>query len=232
MSGKRTSSVWITPKDELQEIMNRNMSLRDVLGELGLSKNSSGSFKALKKRIKEDGLDTSIIDENRKKSYNRNKVKTPLEDILVENSDYSRSHLKSRLIKEGLLKNECNECGLLPNWNGKSLVMILDHINGINNDNRIENLRLLCPNCNSQQDTFAGRNQKEKIKPKCKCCDGNVNKDAIHGMCAKCYGKSKSKRKIERPSKEVLLSQIKEFGYVGTGKIYGVSDNAIRKWLK
>jgi 5-methylcytosine-specific restriction endonuclease McrA len=49
-------------------------------------------------------------------------------------------------------------CGQQPMWNGKQLVLILDHINGINNDNRLENLRLLCPNCNSQTPTFAGRN--------------------------------------------------------------------------
>jgi hypothetical protein len=81
------------------------------------------------------------------------------EEILVENSTYNnRSKLKSRLIKAGLLKNACYECGIAE-WRGKALSLVLDHINGQNDDNRLGNLRLLCPNCNSQTETFAGRNK-------------------------------------------------------------------------
>jgi hypothetical protein len=86
----------------------------------------------------------------------------PLEEALVENSTYSRVLLKKRLIKEGILIEECSECGQGPEWNGKPLVLQLDHKNGINNDNRKVNLRLLCPNCHSQTETFAGRNSRKK----------------------------------------------------------------------
>lgn len=85
----------------------------------------------------------------------------PFADILVEDSSYSRGPLKIRLINEGLLENICSECRIGPEWNGKPLVLTLDHINGKNRDNRISNLRLLCPNCHSQTDTFAGRNSKK-----------------------------------------------------------------------
>ncbi len=85
-----------------------------------------------------------------------------LHDILVKNSPYEggSSALKSRLYRAGLLKEDaqCAECGVSSIWNGKRLVLQLDHINGSNRDNRIENLRLLCPNCHSQTDTYAGRN--------------------------------------------------------------------------
>lgn len=86
----------------------------------------------------------------------------PYEDVLVENSSYKRTNLKKRLLKDGILKNECVICGLQELWQDKHLNMILDHINGVYNDNRLENLRLLCPNCNSQTDTFSGRNKKYK----------------------------------------------------------------------
>jgi len=83
----------------------------------------------------------------------------PLESVMTENSTYNRCHLKRRLIQDGIIANKCCECGLAPEWNGKKLVLVLDHINGVSNDHRKENLRLLCPNCNSQQSTFAGRNK-------------------------------------------------------------------------
>ncbi len=84
----------------------------------------------------------------------------PLSEILVENSTYiGTCHLKIRLLKAGYLRNRCSVCGSDPVWQGAPLVMVLDHINGNNSDHRLENLRLLCPNCNSQQPTFAGKNK-------------------------------------------------------------------------
>lgn len=82
------------------------------------------------------------------------KKQIPLEDILIENSKYTNScRLKERLIKYGYLQNKCYIC-CITEWNHLPIVLQLDHINGINTDNRIENLRLLCPNCHSQTDNF------------------------------------------------------------------------------
>lgn len=75
---------------------------------------------------------------------------------------YNRYKLKERLIKDGVFEHVCAECGLQPEWNGKKLTLALDHINGVNDHNRLENLRLLCPNCHSQTETFAGRNIKRR----------------------------------------------------------------------
>jgi hypothetical protein len=75
------------------------------------------------------------------------KPKRPLEEILVDNSTYSRSNLKMRLYEEGLKEPRCELCGQGENWRGKYMGMILDHINGVRNDNRLENLQIVCPNC-------------------------------------------------------------------------------------
>ena len=83
----------------------------------------------------------------------------PLNDVLVENSSYARHLLKKRIIKENLLEYKCSCCGIGDSWNEKKLVLQLDHINGVNNDHRLENLRFVCPNCHSQQDTYAAKNR-------------------------------------------------------------------------
>jgi hypothetical protein len=83
----------------------------------------------------------------------------PLTDLLKEGSKHQRGHIKRRLMSAGMIENRCMECGLTE-WRGKPLTVHIDHINGIRDDWRMENLRTLCPNCHSQTDTFAGRNRK------------------------------------------------------------------------
>jgi len=70
-------------------------------------------------------------------------------------------YLRELLIKEELLENKCSECGLYPEWNNKPLTLQLDHIDGIKLNNKIENLRILCPNCHTQTLTYGGRNMKK-----------------------------------------------------------------------
>lgn len=70
----------------------------------------------------------------------------------------SRRTVKKRLLQAGILKNVCDDCGLAE-WRGKPLAIQIDHRNGIRDDHRLENLRMLCPNCHSQTATFGGRNK-------------------------------------------------------------------------
>jgi len=79
------------------------------------------------------------------------------EDVFIENSTYARHHIKHRIITQNLIKYECEMCKNPGVWNNKPLPLILDHINGVNNDNRLENLRFLCSNCDSLLPTYKNR---------------------------------------------------------------------------
>jgi len=107
-----------------------------------------------------------------------------------------------------------------PMWNDKPLVLQIDHINGVSNDNRIENLQILCPNCHTQTVTFAGRRFKKHK-------DKNTNKNPNWRKKPRPH-----KRKVEWPSKNELSSLLKNNSWVSIGRMYKVSDNAVRKWAK
>lgn len=82
------------------------------------------------------------------------------EKVFSVGSTYPRHKLKARIIAQKLIEYECEDCENDGDWNGKKLVLQLDHKNGINNDHRLENLRFLCPNCHSQTENYAGKNSK------------------------------------------------------------------------
>lgn len=81
-------------------------------------------------------------------------------EILFNKNKARHNTLKKRILKENLIPYKCSECTLEPVWNNKILTLQLDHINGDNTDNRLENLRFLCPNCHSQTETFCSKNFK------------------------------------------------------------------------
>jgi Zn finger protein HypA/HybF involved in hydrogenase expression len=230
--------------EEFKKAVEESFSIAQALTKLGLSPRG-GNYRVFKKFEKLYGIDTShFTGQGHLKGKTHKFNTTPLSEILVKDYEYNSHKLRRRLIVEGIKEHRCECCGL-NEWLDEPIPLELDHIDGDHYNNTLENLKILCPNCHAKTPTYRGKNKRSKnsqtlknktqiLKTKkiynCSCCGINLKRNSKTGFCNSCY--SKSQRKIDRPSKEQLLKEIKESSYVAVGKKYGVSDNAIRKWIK
>lgn len=210
---------------KFKQIVSESKSFSDVSKKI-YDNNYCGNRQTIKKRINEYDIDISHFDFKPKNNYNG---KLLLNEILVTGSTYNTKNLKKRLYDEGLKERKCEKCGQDEWWYGEKISLILDHINGNHDDNRLINLRILCPNCNATLPTHGGKNIKFKSNSKRKKYYNELNNKEKEISLKK---RSVKQRKVKRPSYEQLLIEINELGYSGTGRKYGVSDNAIRKWKK
>jgi len=244
----RTSPIWKIDKEELEAIVRNKNSICEVLEHFGYNP-VGGMHRILKQRCEEDGIDLieikrRAIDKRANGDYG-NKSKYSNDELFVADSRIARKTIKRRLIQDGLIPYQCVECGIEGIWRDKSLSLVLDHINGLNNDNRLENLRFLCPNCNSQTETFAGRNSQNNWKKmrqdlgciktqkrNCEQCGKEYNLTVRTQRFCSTECSHKSTRKVVRPSKEELQKLIESNSWVAVGKIYNVSDKTIRKWAE
>ena len=145
--------------NELREAAKLSRSIRQILQKLGL-REAGGNYSQIKKYLQAYEVNISHL---RGRAWNKGlcgigKPLIPLDKILVLNSNFQSHKLKKRLFASRLKEECCEKCG----WSKKSedgrLPLELDHINGNSRDNRLENLRILCPNCHSLQLTHRGRN--------------------------------------------------------------------------
>ena len=228
----KRSPIWKISSYDFNKIVKESGSFGEILKKCNVS-SVGGNIHTLKRRLNEENIDYSHIPTGKSSNKGRkfNVVCLDYDDLFVVDCKHSRSALKNYIIKNNIIPYKCSECGLTNTWHGKDLVLVLDHINGIRNDNRIENLRFLCPNCNSQQDTFAGRNNKlYDTKYYCLDCHKEISKTSLR--CQSCAGIELKKDISKRPDKETLIKDITLMSMVKVGKKYGVSDNAVKKWCK
>ena len=152
---------WTT--EQLKNAVTKSLSYRQVLAKLGL-REAGGNYDQVKKYIAELKLD---IKHFKGRAWNKGLrgigvPRLALEEILVENSYFQSFKLKKRLFAAGLKEPLCEQCGWAEETPDGYLPLELDHMNGNRHDNRIENLRVLCPNCHSLQPTHRGRRLKGK----------------------------------------------------------------------
>lgn len=238
-------------REQLCDAVAQSRSWAETLRQLGY-RSAGGNWLTLKKYaarwdISTEHFDPDAVRRETLKGANRPR---PISEILVEDSNYSRHHLKLRLFAEGLKPRRCELCGQDEIWQGQRMALILDHVNGIPNDNRLENLRIVCPNCAATLDTHCARKNRVAPVPRScsRCgkefvpsfrkqrycsryCGSRWERNGRHGQTALRGMARPHTRKVERPPYEQLLREIEETSYRAVGRMYGVSDNAIRKWV-
>jgi hypothetical protein len=225
-------------EEELRAFVPRARTLAEVLRHFGL-RPAGGNHRLLRRWLDEWGIPydhfTGTPSPVRREAI-------ALEDVLVPGSTYQRGQLKQRLYDAGIKRRECELCGQGEEWHGRRMSLILDHINGIADDNRLENLQIVCPNCAATLDTHCGRANRRTVEdqPCLRCGTSFRPKSSRQQYCSRECGMRWPRagrpipgaRRVERPSHEVLRAEVEALGWSGVGRKYGVSDNAVRKWMR
>lgn len=232
-------------EDEAREAVAAAKSYSEALRRLGMR--PAGGNHALLKKYVDDvwEISTEHFEPGAEATRNLHSAPKPLAEVLVKGSTYSRGKIKQRLFEAGLKERKCEMCGGGETWRGRRMALILDHINGTPDDNRIENLRIVCPNCAATLDTHCGRKNRIQAPTRtCKRCGREfVAKYRRHRYCSRACGvrwdrsalrgkPHMDQRRVERPPHPQLMEEIESNGYVAVGCKYGVSDNAVRKWVR
>ena len=197
-SGKKFKRKTYTEytEDELKDIISQCSNISHILSTLKL--NNVYHYK-IKDFIDNNKLSTSHFKLVQKNQYHY----TPSNGKTIR----SHSRFKASLLKEEKLINKCAICNMNPEWNNKPLTLQLDHIDGNHSNNNLNNLRLLCPNCHSQTDTYTGRNNKlivQKRRPCSECKINRITEKNNNGICVPCRRKEK-KIKLDNNKKELSI---------------------------
>lgn len=195
-----------------------NKSIASTMKSLGITNyRERHHYSKFNEFVKENNIDIS--------HFPKKIQKRPIDDYFSNKFPLQSNKLRKRLISEGYFEHKCSKCNL-SEWMGELIPIELDHIDGNNKNNSLDNLRLLCPNCHAQTDTYKGKNIK---KPKEKYNSKSLkNKKVINKQLPK-----ERKKKCTLSNAEIYKIFLdNNSNYTKTSKIIGISDNAIRKRIK
>lgn len=151
--------IWKDSDNEFIEMIKNSSNIAEVLFKLGLTvKGNSWGYSQVKSRMEVLGLGFKDFKGKSPVARAVQEQEVPNEVLFTSQKKHARNCVRRRILRDNLIEYKCAICGI-SEWNGKKLSLELDHINGINYDNRLENLRWLCPNCHSQTSTYGSRNQ-------------------------------------------------------------------------
>jgi len=222
-------SKIIYTKEVLEDAIKNSEFLIDVFKRLD-ARPGGNTYIRIKALIQEYGIDTSHFKNGRHKGFVNSKIgeRKSSDEILV---DGKKRREDSKLLRRALIESGvpyvCSCCEIGPEWNGKPLTIQVHHIDGVWSNCRKDNLQFLCPMCHSQTEDWCNQDTGRR----CKNCNKKITSQST--WCKQCCGLfQNNERKADRPSLEILFREVDELGYTGTGKKYGVSDSAVRKWIK
>lgn len=228
-------------EQQAREAVAASLSYSEALRKLGLGA-TGGNWRTLRLWTDRWEIATDHFDPNASNAAAARARARPLEEILVRGSTYSRGSLKRRLWANGLKPRHCELCGQGERWRGRPLGLILDHINGERDDHRLENLRIVCPNCAATLDTHCGRKNRLEPERLCARCGAPFRPNRPRQRyCSQACGMRAPRprgranlgtRRADRPPFQQLVAEIAETSYLAVGRKYGVSDNSIRKWVR
>ena len=211
-------------KASLQKAIDSSCSLWEALKTIGVKTTTQHYYAVIRQRIITENLSVVQMQKNNEKRHPIHHKRLRLDDILCEGSKVNNQSLKKKLITAGLKDDVCEKCGVESRWQNEHLVQQIDHINGDSCDNRIDN-------CHSQTPTFAGKNQKkQKLRVKTYCCsDCGTSIHRGSQRCDKCARNARPKKlSVSRRDLHALV-HVQKMPFTRIGKMYEVSDNAIRK---